>query len=159
MKRYLLNPHPSILLSIEATEQIRRVKLFYHREGFACQIQGSPPQMLVNKIFDFLECYLSGRSSPLPFLGWGGSASFTQRVLLFLNTIPFGSTLTYGQIAHAIGAPNSSRAVGGACGRNPFPLFLPCHRVLSKKGVGGFAEGLEIKKILLDFERERVFTQ
>lgn len=69
-----------------------------------------------------------------------------------LQTIPFGETRTYGEIAAKIGQPKAARAVGGACRNNPFPFFLPCHRVVSSVSIGGFSEGIDLKRHLLDFE-------
>ncbi len=64
--------------------------------------------------------------------------------------IKFGRTQSYGEIATAIGNPNAVRAVGGACGANPIPVIVPCHRVLAAhQKLGGFSSGLEWKKKLL----------
>ncbi len=61
-----------------------------------------------------------------------------------------GRTLSYGQVAAAIGNPKALRAVGGACGANPVPVFVPCHRVLAANdGIGGFSSGLDWKRKLL----------
>jgi methylated-DNA-[protein]-cysteine S-methyltransferase len=73
-----------------------------------------------------------------------------------LLAIPCGQTLTYGELAKQIGS--SAQAVGQACGRNPIPVVIPCHRVVGKTGVGGFmqhaeGEALDIKRWLLDHER------
>ena len=70
-----------------------------------------------------------------------------------LAQIPFGRTCTYGDIARRVGKAGASRAIGGACGANPVPIFIPCHRVVGAKGLGGFSSGLEIKKNLLKAER------
>jgi O-6-methylguanine DNA methyltransferase len=79
---------------------------------------------------------------------------FRQKVLQELQKVPFGKTLTYGQLASKSGHPNAARAVGSACHINPFPLFIPCHRVIASGGhIGGFAYDIELKKLLLDFER------
>jgi len=78
---------------------------------------------------------------------------FQQRVWAALQRIRAGETKTYGEIAAIIGAPNATRAVGGACGANPIPLLIPCHRVLASGGrLGGFSAGLEWKRQLLDRE-------
>lgn len=91
-------------------------------------------------------------TSPLP-LNWQLVPSFTQRVLEKLHQIPFGQLLTYKEVAQQIQQPQASRAVGGACGRNPFPFVIPCHRVVSSQHtLCGFSGGLEIKKRLLSFE-------
>ena len=80
---------------------------------------------------------------------------FRQRVWTAISAIPHGRTATYGELALQLGS--SPRAVGQACGANPFPLIVPCHRVTSAGGLGGFAnarEGwlLEVKRWLLAFE-------
>jgi len=69
-----------------------------------------------------------------------------------LRRIPAGQVRTYGQIARAIGKPNAARAVGNACGRNPIPIVVPCHRVVSSRGIGGFGLGLSLKRKLLALE-------
>jgi len=83
-----------------------------------------------------------------------GSA-FRQRVWSIIESIPVGQTMTYGELAAQI--KSSPRAIGGACGANYYPLIIPCHRVLSKAGIGGFmgeANGpyLRIKQWLLSHE-------
>lgn len=67
--------------------------------------------------------------------------------------IPPGETRSYGEIAAALGQPLASRAVGGACGANPIPVLVPCHRVLAANGrLGGFSGGLDWKRRLLAIE-------
>lgn len=79
--------------------------------------------------------------------------AFQQRVLEELQRIPYGETRSYGEVARAIGKPNASQAVGQACGRNPVPLLIPCHRVISSDGtLGGFSAGLDRKRQLLSLE-------
>jgi methylated-DNA-[protein]-cysteine S-methyltransferase len=79
---------------------------------------------------------------------------FQHRVWEALCEVPFGRTRSYLQVAQAIGQPRSSRAVGQACGRNPVPLFIPCHRVVGADGsLGGFSGGIQIKQALLEIER------
>ncbi len=71
--------------------------------------------------------------------------------------IPYGETRTYKDLAIAIGNPNSSRAVANACGKNPYPLIIPCHRVIRTDGnLGGYSGvgGLKTKKKLLEQEQE-----
>lgn len=70
-----------------------------------------------------------------------------------LLSIPFGEIRTYGQIAAALGMPKASRAVGGACSRNPLLVIVPCHRVIAGTGrLTGFAAGMEMKRALLALE-------
>ena len=98
-------------------------------------------------------CQSSANSFDLPLSPQG--TDFQQRVWTELLHIPPGQVKTYGEIAHLLST--SPRAVGNACRNNPIPLIIPCHRVVSQKGIGGFAgatEGnyLKIKRRLLEHE-------
>ena len=66
--------------------------------------------------------------------------------------IPYGQTRTYADVARAIGRPSAVRAVGGANGKNPVPLLVPCHRIVARNGIGGFTGGLHHKRRLLALE-------
>ena len=78
---------------------------------------------------------------------------FQRRVWNQLRRIPFGITLSYGQIAERLGDPNASRAVGLANGNNPLSIVVPCHRVIGADGsLTGFGGGLKTKKFLLELE-------
>jgi methylated-DNA-[protein]-cysteine S-methyltransferase len=78
---------------------------------------------------------------------------FQQRVWIELTRIPYGETRSYGQLAAAIGNPSAVRAVGGANGRNPISIIVPCHRVIGSNGtLVGYGGGLKRKRILLDLE-------
>lgn len=80
-------------------------------------------------------------------------SSFLKKVLSEMKKIDFGETKSYQELAKQCGRPAAARAVGGACGRNPFPLFFPCHRIIrANHSLGGFALDLEIKRRLLQFE-------
>jgi methylated-DNA-[protein]-cysteine S-methyltransferase len=79
---------------------------------------------------------------------------FQLKVWNALLEIPYGETRTYGQIAKAIGMPKASRAVGGACNRNPIGIIIPCHRVIGSDGkLTGYYGGLEYKELLLKHEK------
>lgn len=93
----------------------------------------------------------------LPPLDWSGATEFQQRVWRALLGIPAGETRSYGEIARAIGNPKAVRAVGGACGANPVPVLVPCHRVLAANHkIGGFSSGLDWKRRLLAREGEQL---
>ena len=101
-----------------------------------------------------LQQALAGQSpdKPPPIDLSAGSA-FQRRVWEVLRTIPRGKTLTYTEVAAAVGRPKAVRAVGGACGANPVPVLVPCHRVLAAHGgLGGFSGGLDWKRALLACE-------
>lgn len=78
---------------------------------------------------------------------------FQRQVFEKTKEIPLGRVATYGEIARALGKPKASRAVGNALNRNPFPLDVPCHRVVrSDMSIGGFAKGTDDKTKLLEDE-------
>ncbi len=80
---------------------------------------------------------------------------FQRAVWAALQTIPYGATITYGELARRIGKPNAVRAVGAANGQNPLPIVIPCHRVIGRDGsLTGYGGGLPIKRALLDLERQ-----
>lgn len=91
--------------------------------------------------FDFGTAYVSG-------------TPFGRAVWDFLRTIPYGETVSYREVAEAIGHPNAYRAVGSAVGRNPFLIVNPCHRVVASDGIGGFAYGISMKQELLLLEKK-----
>jgi methylated-DNA-[protein]-cysteine S-methyltransferase len=99
-----------------------------------------------------LAAYFDGRLThfdlPLAVVG----TKFDQRVWAAMRAIPFGETRTYGELAHL--TDSGPRAIGGACGRNPIPIIVPCHRVLARGGLGGYSggSGLPTKQWLLALE-------
>lgn len=93
------------------------------------------------------------KAPPLPPLDLSGGTKFRLRVWAELRRIPRGETRSYGEIADELGKRKAARAVGGACGANPIPVLIPCHRVLAASGgLGGFSGGLEWKRRLLAIE-------
>jgi O-6-methylguanine DNA methyltransferase len=91
-----------------------------------------------------------------PTIGKISGTEFQRAVWNALKKIPRGQTRTYGEIAAAIGRPKAVRAVGLACGANPLPVFIPCHRAVAKNGLGGFSSGLPWKELLLKLEQNCV---
>jgi len=78
---------------------------------------------------------------------------FQQKVWAALREIPYGETISYGDLAARLGRPGAARAVGNANGRNPVAIIVPCHRVIAAGGgLGGYSAGLERKRFLLDLE-------
>jgi methylated-DNA-[protein]-cysteine S-methyltransferase len=81
---------------------------------------------------------------------------FQWKVLTTTRNIPWGTSVTYSQLARMVGRPRAIRAVGNALSKNRVPVIIPCHRVVSRNGVGGFSCGLDIKKKLLQLESIKV---
>jgi methylated-DNA-[protein]-cysteine S-methyltransferase len=79
-------------------------------------------------------------------------SDFTNSVLSITRKIPYGKTVTYGHIARILGKPKAARAVGQSLKINPLPIMIPCHRVVSKNGPGGFSAGIEWKNFLRNLE-------
>jgi methylated-DNA-[protein]-cysteine S-methyltransferase len=77
---------------------------------------------------------------------------FQRAVWAQLSRIPYGETISYGELARRMGRPKGPRAVGQANGRNPIPIIVPCHRVLASNGIGGYGGGLPVKRALLAVE-------
>jgi len=80
------------------------------------------------------------------------SSPFEQKVLTETRKIKYGKTISYSELAEKIGS-RAVRAVGNALGKNPIPIIIPCHRVVAKKGIGGYSEGIDIKTRLLELEQ------
>ena len=100
-----------------------------------------------------LDRYFKGKlrtfNIPLDLRG----TAFQRRVWEFLCDIPWGETRSYGYVAQTLGSPKASRAVGGAVGRNPVSIVVPCHRVIGSNGsLTGYGGGLERKTALLELE-------
>jgi O-6-methylguanine DNA methyltransferase len=115
----------------------------------------SPVREWVTVTAEALGAVLIGRKPlALPPLDLSTGTEFRKRVWSALQGIQVGQTKSYGEIARKIGSPKAVRAVGGACGANPIPLLIPCHRVLAANDeLGGFSGGLDWKLRLLAAER------
>ena len=104
----------------------------------------------------WLKAYLGGEpmgAVPVPCLDLRGGTVFQQNVWRAIRRIPFGETQSYSQIANSIRNTRAVRAIGSACGANPIPLIIPCHRVLAANHtLGGFSGGISWKKRLLKLE-------
>lgn len=111
---------------------------------------------LLEEAFRQLHEYLAGkrREFTLPLDAQG--TEFRRRVWRELRNIPYGETVSYQTVAERIGNPKAARAVGAANGRNPIPIFIPCHRVIGASGnLVGFGGGLELKEKLLNLEKTK----
>ncbi len=110
---------------------------------------GSP---LLTEAARQLDAYFAGKLSHFDLPLAPAGSLFESRVWLAMQLIPYGETRSYGDLASAVGS--APRPVGRACGRNPIPIVIPCHRVLARGGLGGYsgAGGLATKQRLLALE-------
>lgn len=103
-----------------------------------------------------LEAYFAGELVRFDLELAPEGTSFQQAVWQALRGIPYGETVSYGELARRVGKPKASRAVGAANGRNPLPIVIPCHRVIGANGtLTGYGGGLQIKRALLELERRQ----
>lgn len=141
----------------EATEMATRARLLRHRIGAKETVP--PPE--IQRAIVAITALLRSESSDLSgvTLDMNGVPEFHRHVYAITRAIPRGTTLTYGAIATQLGDAGASRAVGQALGRNPFPIIVPCHRVLGAGGkLGGFSGsgGTVTKLRLLTIEGAQV---
>ena len=124
------------------------------------QLSGMAPATTVLPVFDetrrWLDLYFAGNKPDFtPPLAPKGT-DFQQRVWGILLTIPYGNTMSYGDVARLVSPTMSAQAVGGAVGRNPIGIIIPCHRVIGADGsLTGYGGGLERKRWMLELERQR----
>lgn len=127
-----------------------------HHPGVLAYGEGAPvDDPVLTAAAQQLEEYFAGRRTEfdLPLAPEG--TEFQRRVWAELLQIPFGETVTYGELARRLGDPNGSRAVGLANGRNPIGIVIPCHRVVGAAGdLTGYGGGLPRKRLLLDLEAQ-----
>ena len=126
-----------------------------------CDIEIKDDLPIFGQVETWLESYFSGNPTPITFPLQPKGTIFQERVWKILQEIPYGETMTYGEIAQRIAkekgvATYSAQAVGQAVGKNPISILIPCHRVLGKNGaLTGYAGGVHRKEQLLRIEREK----
>lgn len=126
---------------------------------FPSAVEAEPRSAIIPAI-EAIRALLSGEAADLSFirLDETGIGDFDKKVYAVARDIPPGRTLTYGEIAKRLGDPNAARAVGRSLGANPWPIVVPCHRVLGADGrIGGFSAhgGAETKVRMLAIEKAR----
>jgi len=107
-----------------------------------------------NRLTEKLKAYFRGEKVDFKeTIDLSEATPFQQKVWHATRLIPYGRTFSYLKIACEIGKPGAARAIGQALGKNPLPIIVPCHRVLSSDGgLGGFTGGIEMKQYLLKLE-------
>ncbi|MBW7851762.1 MAG: methylated-DNA--[protein]-cysteine S-methyltransferase [Rhodospirillales bacterium] len=120
-------------------------------------VEDSRETPLLERAREQIEAYFDGRLAAFDLPLDPAGTPYQRRVWDALLGIPFGETRRYGDVARALGS--GSRAVGSACGRNPIPIVIPCHRVVGGNGgLGGYSgdDGIETKRFLLRLEGARL---
>ncbi len=139
---------PLGMIWVEATERGVSVVRFTDSQPDAVR-----PSSITRLCREELEAYFAGELTNFSVPVDAKGTAFQQRVWTQLCEIPYGHSQHYGHIAHALGKPTASRAVGMANGKNPVSIIVPCHRVIGKNGtLTGYAGGLVRKQKLLDLE-------
>jgi O-6-methylguanine DNA methyltransferase len=143
-------PAPGVVLQVAASE-LGVCGVWIGRVSRDCPAESGNAflRAAVRQLREYFEGARREFDLPLDLRG----TSFQLQVWRALTRIPHGETRTYAQIASQIGRPKATRAVGSANGRNPLPIIVPCHRVISTGGgLGGYSAGLDFKRRLLALE-------
>ena len=138
-------PSLGLYLLVEWSGSGQRVlRIYFSRESPA------EPSELAERIAAHLE---RGAPCPTVELDLSARTPFQKRVYAVVREIKRGETMTYGEVAARAGCPKGARAVGRVMATNPFVILVPCHRVVARKGLGGFAWGLETKEKMQILEK------
>lgn len=148
-------PLPLKVTFVLKQNQIASISLSKHQEKELQWefVTDSNHSHLISLLNDWMKEYAKGKQPSIYIaLSFVDMPAYTKQVLKELQKIPFGTRVQYKDLAKKTGNPLAARAVGNACARNPFPLLIPCHRVVASNGLGGFSGGLGVKELLLEFE-------
>jgi len=161
MKKSFFFPTSHFLLEVIHCElgKVERVILHERTPQLA---ESAPFFPATNEVYRFLLAYFAGKPQKcnLHLLALEGLTSFQRDVLQICAAIPYGKLVSYGDLASALGKPQAARAVGQVMAFNPFPLLVPCHRVVRNNGyLGEYAYGRQVKRWLLEQEGVRVTRQ
>ena len=145
---------PSVLGKLMLEEEDGKiVRLLFERDMPANVKQSDTPTL--QKAAQELSEYFAGNRKEFDIPLNPKGTDFQKSVWNALCTIPYGKTMSYGQVAAQIGNPKASRAVGMANNKNPIPILIPCHRVIGAKGkLVGYGGGIWIKQKLLELEQK-----
>jgi len=143
----------SALISINFEDQVREIKnncrANFYRDKKVLRIY--------NLIFDQLNQYFMGERKKFDIPVDLEGTAFEKKVWNYLKQIPYGKTLSYSEVAEAVGSRGAARAVGRANNKNPISIIIPCHRVISADGsLNGYADGIWRKQWLLNHESKKI---
>lgn len=155
MKQYCYYQSPIGKLLLIGTDEVLEALHFSNsQEQVHISEDWQYDEACFKKILRQLTEYFAGNRQEFDLQMAPKGTAFQKRVWQELQKIPFGQTVSYGEIAERIGNSKASRAVGMANGKNPISIIVPCHRVIGKDGsLTGFGGGLDIKKQLLNLEK------
>jgi O-6-methylguanine DNA methyltransferase len=141
----------ALTLGLHAKEKLQKyVSVTYPQDQVCHSI--SPFQEAIKQ----LDAYFAGDLVEFDLKLTPHGTPFQKSVWAALQSIPYGRTISYGDLANQLNNPEGMRAVGAANGQNPIPIIIPCHRVIASDGsLGGYTGGLEIKHQLLELERQK----
>lgn len=129
------------------------VKINLDREINGFELKETP---LIKKTKEELQEYFSGQRKifdmPIKLKG----TEFQKKVWNVMKNIPYGNTVSYGELALVSGSPRAARAIGNVCHNNQILIIIPCHRVVASKGLGGFGLNIEMKIRLLELEKDNI---
>ncbi len=141
---------PLTLAGTDALAHLRMVEQTYEPDRTDWRRDDAGFPAAVEQLTAYFTGELTAFDIELDLVG----TAFQRRVWSALQTIPYGQTASYGQIAEQIGAPGAARAVGLANGHNPISIIVPCHRVVGANGsLTGYGGGVDRKRFLLDLEK------
>lgn len=125
----------------------------HFKSSLSCEITQKEDLSIFNNAIEWLDMYFKGLNPEIDFKLNPNGSEFQIKVWKILSEIPYGETVTYGEIASQISQTMSAQAVGGAVGRNPIAVIIPCHRVIGANGkLTGYAAGIDKKMELLKLE-------
>jgi len=149
---------PIGLLTLVASDDGLRVVHFRHESPPSEAVEGSHP--LLSSAEDQVREYFAGERTAFELQLDLRGTPFQLQAWQALASIPYGTTVSYGEQARRLGRPSAVRAVGAANGRNPVAIVLPCHRVIGARGeLTGYGGGLDVKEALLQHEARVVDAQ
>ena len=151
---YLLQSPVGQLLLVGNRDGLSRLQFQDGKHPYPIHSQWTKDRRVFENVIAQLKDYFDGKRKRFTVKLAQEGTEFQRRVWRALRTIPYGETVSYGDIAKQIGNPQACRAVGAANGNNPVSIIVPCHRVIGHNGkLVGFGGGLPIKRALLELER------
>ena len=151
MKSFVANVgSPVGVWSIEGTEE--GVLHIHLPHDALTASKGSAPKPVADAARQLAEYFNGARRTFKVKLATTRSTAFQHDVWEALRKIPYGQVRTYGDVAESVNRPRAHRAVGNANHANPWPVIVPCHRVVASSGLGGYGGGVDVKRFLLALE-------